>query len=56
MMADSTDHIPQGEILVVDDNTDVYSQVGSQFLTTLSSNQNAAYVSASAKLNNIQVD
>jgi DamX protein len=42
-------------VLVVDDNIDVYSQVGSQFLTTLSTNHNAAYVSASAKLNNIQI-
>ena len=42
-------------ILVVDEQTERYSQVGSQYLANLSANQNAAFVSVSAKLNDIQI-
>ena len=42
-------------ILVVDDDIALSSSVGSQYLANLSSEQNAAYISMSAKLNDLQV-
>lgn len=42
-------------VLVVDEQPELCSDVGSQFLASLSNEHNAAYVSVSSKLNNIQV-
>ncbi len=42
-------------VLVVDDNTEHYSKVASQFLGSINSTVNAAFVSASIKLNDIQL-
>ncbi len=42
-------------ILVVDDDIASSSSVGSQYLANLSSEQNAAYITMSAKLNDLQV-
>ena len=42
-------------VLVVDEEMALCSSVGSQYLANLSDNQNAAYISMSAKLNNLQV-
>jgi len=42
-------------VLVIDDNPEVFSNVGNQFLGALSGNYNAAFVSISSKLNDIQV-
>ena len=42
-------------VLVVDQNHDVYSAVGSQFLGSMSTEHNAAFISVSPKLNDIQI-
>jgi len=42
-------------VLVVDESSDVYSAVGSQFLGALPSNHNAAFIAISPKLNEIQI-
>jgi DamX protein len=42
-------------VMVVDEQIALCSSVGSQFLSNLSSDHNAAYISMSAKLNNLQV-
>lgn len=42
-------------IMVVDEQIALCSNVGSQFLSNLSSDHNAAYISMSAKLNDLQV-
>ncbi|GAA5141442.1 SPOR domain-containing protein [Thalassotalea piscium] len=42
-------------VLVVDENAQACSSVGYQFLDQLSNEHNAAFVSASTKLNNIQI-
>ncbi|XQW84761.1 SPOR domain-containing protein [Thalassotalea piscium] len=42
-------------ILVVDESAEACSSVGYQFLDQISSDHNAAFVSASVKLNNIQI-
>lgn len=42
-------------VLVLDENSDVYSAVGSHFLGALPSNHNAAFISLSPKLNEIQI-
>jgi len=42
-------------VLVVDEDSDIYSAVGSLFLGALPSNHNAAFISLSPKLNEIQI-
>lgn len=42
-------------VLVIDENIDVYSQVAGQFLDSISHSTNAAFISASIKLNDIQM-
>jgi len=42
-------------VMVIDDDISLCSEVGTQFLANLSDEQNAAYISVSAKLNNLQV-
>ena len=42
-------------VMVVDEQIALCSSVGSQFLSNLSSNNNAAYITMSAKLNDLQV-
>ncbi|WP_206486263.1 hypothetical protein [Thalassotalea sp. G2M2-11] len=42
-------------VLVVDDDISISSDVGRQFLSNLTSEQNAAYVTMSSKLNDVQV-
>lgn len=42
-------------ICVIDENVDVYSQAASEFLSVLPQDHNAAFVSVSSKLNDIQV-
>ncbi len=42
-------------VLVVDEQTEICSDIGNQFLASLSSDHNAAFINVSAKLNNIQV-
>jgi len=42
-------------ILVVDDNAETFSQIGSQFIASLPEDQNTAFISVSPKLNNIQM-
>jgi len=42
-------------VLVIDDNTEIYTNVGNEFLGSLSTDHNAAFVSISSKLNDIQI-
>ena len=42
-------------VLVVDENSNRYSHVGSQFLGSLPANHNAAFISISPKLNDLQI-
>jgi len=42
-------------ILVVNDNAETFSQIGSQFIASLPEDQNTAFISVSSKLNNIQM-
>jgi len=42
-------------ILVIDDNPDVYTDVANEFLGGLSTDHNAAFISISSKLNDIQI-
>ena len=42
-------------ILVIDDNPDVYTEVANEFLGALSKDHNAAFISISSKLNDIQI-
>jgi len=45
----------QHAVLVIDDDTDLCTQIGNQFLGSLTREHNAAYVSLSSKLNDIQI-
>ena len=42
-------------VLVIDDDPEVYTNVGNEFLGSLSKDHNAAFVSISSKLNDIQI-
>ncbi len=42
-------------VLVIDDDSEVYTNVGNEFLGSLSKDHNAAFVSISSKLNDIQI-
>ncbi|WP_076419428.1 hypothetical protein [Colwellia sp. UCD-KL20] len=42
-------------VLVIDNDPDVYANVGNEFLGSLSKDHNAAFVSISSKLNDIQI-
>jgi len=42
-------------VLVIDDDPEVYTNVGNEFLGSLSQDNNAAFVSLSSKLNDIQI-
>lgn len=42
-------------VLVIDDNTEIYTNVANEFLGSLSTDHNAAFVSISSKLNDIQI-
>jgi DamX protein len=42
-------------VLVIDDDTETYTNVGNEFLGSLSADHNAAFVPISSKLNDIQV-
>ncbi len=45
----------QHAVLVVDDDTELCTQIGNRFLGSLTKEHNAAYVSLSSKLNDIQI-
>lgn len=42
-------------VLVIDNDSEAYSNVGNEFLASLSQDHNAAFVSISSKLNDIQI-
>lgn len=42
-------------VLVIDEDPEIYTQVGNQFLGSLNKDHNAAFVSISSKLNDIQI-